>query len=76
MRYFVFRSGDTVNIWALREDGKERCIYSKSEYEGSDADYSIVWHDPDNEGDDHLSELVNRSPWEEITEEEAFAEML
>ena len=72
-------AGDYV-IWALREDGKERYLYNS--YDDNNAYMEKGRHIPNEEGDHTILEIIELDnhnvfwKWTEITEEEAFVEML
>ena len=68
MRYFKLEDKNYgTSIWALRLDGKERCLSS-----GKYLQY-INWTDPTNELDAPINEAVDTV---EITKDEAFLEMI
>ena len=80
MRYFKNTSDDYYSIWQLREDGMEKCILDNSNNEMFYLCYE--WHNPKSIRNYTcmltLIDCVNKNPdiWVEITEGEAFLEVL
>jgi len=74
-RYFRIKDGD---IWALRADGKEKCLLSVI---GEAHIWTIDlmdWYDPKEKNITGILDLVKKYPkdWIEISEKEAFVEIL
>ena len=67
MRYFTIDVYDDEEVWALR---MERCL---KDVAGSNEMTVRGWHNPDDYGDVHLTELVHPN---EITKEEVFLKLL
>ena len=75
IRYFKMIShNQTITIWAMREDGKERCLRDNpvDEYRLDE------WTDPKKQGDAPLLIMMEdkNDCVEEITKDEAFLEMI
>ena len=71
IRYFRSKT-NLHEIWALKPDGREKLVYDSLDKDINT--YDLVWTFP--EGYEPLEVLVEHGTWEEITEEEAFLEMI
>ena len=68
MRYFSTHG----EIWALREDGMEKCLRMVDEELRVGYKHYFDWHLPEDHDEVPITNVVG----EEITEEEAFVELL
>ena len=82
MKYFKLVDGNPkgTSIWAVREDGYEKCIYDDGNdpYNDVDGDY-YDWFDPDAIQEPRMSDIgtsVTGDPVVELSKEEAFLEMI
>ena len=75
MRYFKQTTGYETRIWISRKDGMERCIYHSDK---SFNNFYSEWFDPHIRGESTCEELLSKYKphWSEITEEQAFLEMV
>lgn len=56
MKYYnIIDVDEGIAIWAVRPDGKERCLYASSGKVGEHND----WHKPEDYGDHTINELLN-----------------
>ena len=78
MRYFIHDELDEV--WAIREDGYHKCLTPERDEFELDSEYRDTtyddWADPAEHGSlyDHINE--HQESYKELTEEEAFLELV
>ena len=69
MRYFIVNN---TEVWVRRSDMLERCIL----WENLMANKYKEWHNPEEYSEDSFEDMIKEGDCKEVTEEEAFLELL